>query len=48
MIARGARPEAARRAAANSRRWWRNSTIALNTVLPNELFKRLGVPYLAS
>jgi RNA-directed DNA polymerase len=48
MIARGARPEAARRAAANSRRWWRNSTIALNTVLPNELFKRLGVPYLAN
>jgi RNA-directed DNA polymerase len=44
MIARGA----ARRAAANSRRWWRNSAIALNTVLPNELFKRLGVPKLAS
>jgi RNA-directed DNA polymerase len=48
MIARGAYPAAARRAAANSRRWWRNSAIALNTVLPNELFKRLGVPKLAS
>jgi RNA-directed DNA polymerase len=48
MIARGAHPAAARRAAANSRRWWRNSAIALNTVLPNELFKRLGVPKLAS
>lgn len=47
LIARGVRPDEARRAAANSRRWWRNSTIALNKALPNDLFKRLGVPPLA-
>jgi RNA-directed DNA polymerase len=47
LIARGAHPDEARRAAANSRRWWRNSTIALNRALPNDLFKRLGVPPLA-
>jgi group II intron reverse transcriptase/maturase len=48
LIARGVHPEEARRAAANSRRWWRNSTIALNKALPNGLFKRLGVPSLAN
>jgi group II intron reverse transcriptase/maturase len=48
LIARGVRPDEARRAAANSRRWWRNSTVALNKALPNDLFKRLGVPKLAS
>jgi hypothetical protein len=41
-------PEAARRVAANSRRWWHNSAMALNMALPNDLFKRLGVPKLAS
>jgi RNA-directed DNA polymerase len=48
LIARGVRPDEARRAAANSRRWWRNSTVALNKALPNDLFKRLGVPSLAA
>jgi group II intron reverse transcriptase/maturase len=48
LIARGMPPEAARRVAANSRRWWRNSAMALNMALPNDLFKRLGVPKLAS
>ena len=48
LIARGVYPDDARRAAANSRRWWRNSTIALNKALPNDLFKRLGVPSLAN
>jgi hypothetical protein len=48
LIARGVNPDEARRAAANSRRWWRNSTIALNKALPNDLFKRLGVPPLAA
>jgi len=33
--------------AANSRRWWHNSAMALNMALPNALFKRLGVPQLA-
>lgn len=48
LIARGIPPEAARRVAANSRRWWHNSAMALNMALPNDLFKRLGVPNLAS
>jgi RNA-directed DNA polymerase len=48
LIARGMSPDAARRVAANSRRWWHNSAMALNMALPNDLFKRLGVPKLAS
>jgi RNA-directed DNA polymerase len=47
-VARGMPPEAARRVAANSRRWWHNSAMALNMALTNDLFKRLGVPKLAS
>lgn len=47
LLARGVPPEAARRVAANSRRWWHNSAMALNMALPNDLFKRLGVPKLA-
>jgi RNA-directed DNA polymerase len=38
---------AARKVAANTRCWWRNSAMALNMALPNDLFKRLGVPKLA-
>jgi len=34
-------PDAARQFAANSRRWWHNSAMALNMALPNDLFKRL-------
>ena len=48
LIARGMAPDTASRVAGNSRRWWRNSAMALNIALPNELFKRLGVPKLAS
>jgi RNA-directed DNA polymerase len=48
LLARGVPPEAARRVAANSRRWWHNSAMALNMALPNDLFKRLGIPKLAS
>jgi group II intron reverse transcriptase/maturase len=48
LVARGMRPDAARRVAGNSRRWWHNSAMALNRALPNDLFKRLGVPQLAS
>jgi RNA-directed DNA polymerase len=47
LIARGTTPEAARRVAANSRRWWHNSAMALNSALPNRLFDQLGVPRLA-
>src|SRR3954466_14086611 len=48
LVARGMAPDTASRVAGNSRRWWRNSAMALNMALPNELFKRLGVPKLAS
>jgi hypothetical protein len=51
-LSRARRPRDAfrssRRVAANSRRWWHNSAMALNMALPNDLFKRLGVPKLAS
>jgi group II intron reverse transcriptase/maturase len=48
LVARGMAPDAARRVAANSRRWWHNSAMALNMALPNDLFRQLGVPKLAS
>ena len=48
LIARGVPADAARQVAGNSRRWWRNSAMALNRALPNTLFNRLGVPTLAS
>ena len=47
LVARGMAPNVARRVAANSRRWWHNSAMALNMALPNDLFKQLGVPKLA-
>jgi RNA-directed DNA polymerase len=47
LTARGMSPDAASRVAVNSRRWWRNSAMALHIALPNDLFKRLGVPTLA-
>ena len=34
--------------AANARRWWRNSALALHLALPNSYFDGLGVPRLAS
>ena len=43
----GASEDDARRIAANSRRWWRNSAGVLNRVLPIAYFDRLGVPRLA-
>jgi RNA-directed DNA polymerase len=46
LVARGVAPDAARRVAANSRRWWHNSAMALNGALPNRLFDQLGVPRL--
>jgi RNA-directed DNA polymerase len=47
LIARGMPADAARRVAANSQRWWRNSAMALHIALPNRLFDQLGVPRLA-
>jgi len=37
----------ARKVAANSRCWWRNSRMALNRAMPIAYFDRLGVPRLS-
>jgi RNA-directed DNA polymerase len=42
----GAKPKVALLVAANSRRWWRNSRLALNNVLTMAYFDRLGMPRL--
>ena len=47
LRALGAKPEAARQVAANSRRWWRNSGMLLNSVLTIAWFDRLGLPRLS-
>jgi len=47
LLVLGAPPGVARRVAANSRRWWRNSDKLLNTVMTNSYFDRLGVPRLS-
>lgn len=43
----GANADVARRVAANSRRWWRNSAMLLNGVLNSAWFDRLGLPRLS-
>jgi RNA-directed DNA polymerase len=48
LRARGMDELGARRVAANGRRWWRNSAMAINRALPNALFDKLGVPRLAT
>ena len=40
----GASEAVAARIASNSRRWWRNSRMTLNGVLPVSYFDKLGVP----
>ena len=47
LRALGAKPEVARQVAANSRRWWRNSAMLLNSVLNIAWFDRLGLPRLS-
>lgn len=47
LLAMGAKPDLARRIAANSRRWWRNSGKALNAVLTRRWLADLGAPSLA-
>ena len=47
LRALGAAPDVARLVAANSRRWWRNSGMALNWVLNLAWADRLGVPRLS-
>jgi RNA-directed DNA polymerase len=46
LIKFGASEKVARLVAANSRRWWRNSRMALNSVLTIAYFDRLGMPRL--
>ncbi len=43
----GAKPKVALLVARNSRRWWRNSCLALNNVLTIAYFDRLGMPRLS-
>ncbi|MDR3493447.1 MAG: RNA-directed DNA polymerase [Ancalomicrobiaceae bacterium] len=47
LIALGAKSEVARTVAADSRRWWRNSGMLLNTVLTIAWADRQGMPRLA-
>ena len=47
LLSLGATPAVARRVAANSRCWWRNSDRLLKTVLTIEYYDRLGVPRLS-
>ena len=43
LRALGARRDQAAQVAGNARRWWRNSRLALNRLLPIAYFDRLGV-----
>jgi RNA-directed DNA polymerase len=47
LLVMGAKPDAARQVAANSRRWWRNSGMLLNAVLTLNWSDRLGLPRLS-
>jgi group II intron reverse transcriptase/maturase len=48
LAARGLSHHTAARVAANARRWWRNSGMAIHIALPNKLFDRLGLPRLTA
>jgi group II intron reverse transcriptase/maturase len=48
LIRRKISPEAAAYVAANTRRWWKNSAMALHVALPNRWITELGVPRLGS
>ena len=47
LLKLGAAPSVAKRVAANSRCWWRNSDKLLKTVMTISYFDRLGVPRLS-
>jgi RNA-directed DNA polymerase len=47
LKALGAHEDVAKRVAAYSRRWWRNSAMLLNSVLTVAYFDRMGVPRLS-
>ena len=46
LVARGMSSLAAAQVAANARRWWRNSAMAVHIALPNALFDKLKIPKL--
>ncbi len=48
LHSRGMSQQAAARIAANGRRWWKNSAMAINIALPNRYFDQLGLPRLAT
>jgi len=48
LCVRGLPSANAAQVAANARRWWRNSAMALHIALPTSYFDGLGVPCLAS
>jgi group II intron reverse transcriptase/maturase len=48
LRARGASKDVAAQVAANTRQWWHNSAMLLNSALPNRFFDELGVPRLAT
>ena len=48
LTARGLRPDAAAKVAANTRRWWRNAGMLIHVALPTSYYDRMGVPRLAS
>ena len=48
LAARGMNGVAAAKVAANSRRWWHNSALAIHIALPNSTFDQLGIPRLAA
>jgi hypothetical protein len=48
LVSRGLTPDLAAQVAANARRWWKNSAMALHLALPNRLFDRLGLPRLGA
>jgi RNA-directed DNA polymerase len=47
LLALGVDRDQAKRAASNARRWWHNSRLELNRVMPIAYFDRLGVPRLS-
>jgi RNA-directed DNA polymerase len=47
LLALGAKPDVARKVAANSRRWWRNSGMLLNAVLTLKWADKLGMARLS-
>ncbi len=47
LITRGASKETARQVAGNTRRWWRNSGMLLNSVLDLSWADKLGIPRLS-